>query len=87
LPNQLAAFRLVEPTRATRPSVTAVLAWSMGPFHSKTRTPASSSGRYMVRENAAITATSLAPGTSSLTSTPDLAAMRRASTYAGVPMK
>lgn len=30
-----------QPTRAQRPSATAVLAWSMGPFHSKTRTPAS----------------------------------------------
>ena len=35
LPIQLAMLRLVEPTRAQRPSATAVLAWSIGPFHSK----------------------------------------------------
>ena len=45
LPIQLARLRFVEPTRAQRASATAVLAWSIGPFHSKTRTPASSSGR------------------------------------------
>ena len=45
LPIQLAMLRLVEPTRAQWPSATAVLAWSIGPFHSKIRTPASSSGR------------------------------------------
>ena len=44
-PSQLAMLRLVEPTRAQRPSATAVLACSIVPFHSKTRTPASSSGR------------------------------------------
>ena len=44
-PIQLARLRLVEPTRAQRASATAVLAWSMGPFHSKTRTPASSRAR------------------------------------------
>ena len=45
LPSQLAMLRLVEPTRAQRPSATAVLACSIVPFHSNTRTPASSSGR------------------------------------------
>jgi hypothetical protein len=42
---QLARFELLEPMRVSRPSATAVLAWTMGPFHSNTRTPASSSGR------------------------------------------
>ena len=45
LPSQLAGLRLVEPTRAHRPSATAVFAWSIVPFHSKTRTPASSKVR------------------------------------------
>ena len=38
-------FRFDEPTRAQRPSATAVFAWSIAPFHSKIRTPASGSGR------------------------------------------
>jgi hypothetical protein len=42
---QLAKLRLVEPTRAQRPSATAVLAWSIDPFHSKTRMPASTKDR------------------------------------------
>ena len=44
-PSQLAGLRFVDPTRDQRASATAVLAWSMVPFHSKTRTPDSSSGR------------------------------------------
>ena len=45
LPIQLATLRLVEPTRAHLPSTTEVFAWIIGPFHSKTRTPASRSAR------------------------------------------
>ena len=45
LPIQLARLRLLEPTRAQRPSATAVFACSIEPRHSKTRMPASSSGR------------------------------------------
>src|SRR5262245_10742946 len=43
-PTQLATLRFVDPTRAQRPSATAVLACTIGPFHSNTRPPASSSG-------------------------------------------
>jgi len=39
-------LRFVEPTRAHLQSATAVFACSIVPFHSKTRTPASSKGRY-----------------------------------------
>jgi hypothetical protein len=45
LPIQLAGLRFVEPTRDQRASATAVLACSIGPFHSKTRMPDSRSGR------------------------------------------
>ena len=80
-PSQLAGFRFVEPTRAHRPSATAVLACSMDPFHSNTRTPASRSGRYPARDSARNPGTSLAVGTSSRTSTPSLAAAHIACTY------
>ena len=40
-----AMITMVEPTRDQRPSATAVLACIIVPFHSNTRTPASSSGR------------------------------------------
>src|SRR5262245_47179704 len=45
LPSQLAMLRLLDPTRAHRPSATAVLACSIDPFLSKSRSPASSSVR------------------------------------------
>src|SRR5579875_868919 len=75
------------PTRAHRPSATAVLACNIGPFHSKTRTPASSNGRKPARDRALIKGTSVERGTSSRTSTPSVAAARRACTYAVVPTK
>ena len=79
LPIQLAGLRLVDPTRDQRASATAVLAWSIGPFHSNTRTPASSSGRYPAREMACTIPMSLPrPGTRRRTSTPSRAAARRA---------
>src|SRR5215212_5746310 len=39
LPNQLATFRFVDPTRAQLQSATAVFACSIVPFHSNTRMP------------------------------------------------
>lgn len=80
-------MRFVEPTLAQRESATAVFACSGDPFHSKTRTPASSSGRYPARESDPMSGTSLDPGTSSRTSTPSVAADFNACTYSVVPTK
>ena len=45
LETQLARLELLEPIRVQQPSATAVFACNIGPFHSKTRTPACSKGR------------------------------------------
>src|SRR5688572_1686666 len=87
LPNQLVMLALVEPTRAHFPSATAVLAWSITPFHSKMRTPPSSSARKPARLIAPTPNTSTVPGTSNRTSTPSFAAAINAFTYADTPTK
>ena len=65
-------------TGVQRSSATAVFACTMEPFHSKTRTPASSRDRYIVRDTFAIHSMSLLCGTSRRTSTPSSAADRSA---------
>ena len=77
---KLAKFRFDEPTRLQRPSTTAVLACNIEPFHSKIRTPASSSARYPARDIERTSGRSVAFGTSSRTSTPSRAAARNACT-------
>jgi len=55
-------LRFVDPTRAHRPSATAVFACSIVPFHSNTRTPSESRGRYAERDSGDTSGMSLAPG-------------------------
>ena len=81
LPSQLLMLRFVDPMRAHRESATAVLACIIEPFHSKMRTPESSSERYSVREIGTVQPTSLPCGRSSRTSTPPCDACCSASTY------
>ncbi len=76
-------MRLLEPTRDQKPSATAVFAWIMGPSHSKSRTPASSSGRYPARDIPPTMGQLLCAGTSTRTSTPSRAAAASASDMAG----
>ena len=87
LPNQLVMLRLVDPTRAHLPSATAVLAWTIAPFHSKMRTPPSSSARYPARLIAPTPSTSTVPGTSMPTSTPSLRGGNQRAMYADTPTK
>src|SRR6185436_20742894 len=70
LPNQLATLRFDEPTRAQFESATAVFACSIVPFHSNTRTPASSKGRYPALDKGLRIGISVEFGTSKRTSTP-----------------
>ena len=84
---QLDRFRLVLPTRAHVPSMRADLACSMVPSHSNTRTPASSSWRYCVRDTVPIHLMSEVRGTSIRTSTPAAAAFISACVYMRVGMK
>ena len=63
-------MRFDEPIRHHRPSATDVLAWIIGPCHSKIRTSDSSRNRYPARDALPTTGQLLCAGTRMRTSTP-----------------